>query len=230
MTHLSTLLLASPTSSSDIKLTFHDIFTLQDTAFFPRPMAALIFICPSAVYNRARGAEEASMPVYTGSGPDEPVVWIKQTIGHACGLMALIHALANMPRAEEYTPPDSLMGRILHEAIPLTPEPRADVLYNSAELERAHASAASRGDTVPPADLEQDFHHFITFVKAKDGHLWELNGGMMGPVDRGQLADDEDALSERALDLGINSILRSNDWLVDAFSVVGVVVEDHGQD
>jgi ubiquitin carboxyl-terminal hydrolase L3 len=160
------------------------------------------------------------MPTYDGCGADEPVVWFKQTIGHACGLMALIHALANMPG--RHIQNGSLLDSILQRAIPLPPDPRADVLYNSAELERAHAAAAAMGDTRPPEDLSDDFYHFITFVKGPDGHLWELNGGMKGPVDRGLLAAHEDALSERALDLGVRTFLSHNDWGVDGFSIVGV--------
>jgi len=44
-------------------------------------------------------------------------------------------------------------------------------------------------------------------VKGEDGHLWELNGGMKGPVDRGVLGEDEDALSEKALDLGVRTFI-----------------------
>ncbi|KAI9875042.1 MAG: hypothetical protein M1830_008992 [Pleopsidium flavum] len=36
-------------------------------------------------------------------------------------------------------------------------------------------------------------------------YLWELNGGMQGPVDRGALDSDEDALCEKALQLGVRS-------------------------
>jgi hypothetical protein len=36
----------------------------------------------------ARSRVEHSIPEYLGSGADEPVLWMKQTIGHACGLIA----------------------------------------------------------------------------------------------------------------------------------------------
>jgi len=60
---------------------------------------------------------------------------------------------------------------------------------------------------VAPDAREENYQHFICFVKAEDGHLWELNGGMKGPVDRGGLGEEEDALSERALALGVKSFL-----------------------
>jgi ubiquitin carboxyl-terminal hydrolase L3 len=208
MSHLASSLLG-PLASS--RLTFHDIYTIDDPLYLAailRPVSALIFLCPGSVFDRAREAENAAMDAYTGSGKEEPVIWFKQTIRHACGLMALLHALANSQNHEKYIRPGSLLDDLLTEAIPLELTARAAVLYNSAALEDAHAAAARLGDTLTPNDLDAEFYHFITFVKADDGHLWELNGGMKGPVDRGLLGEDEDALSEKALDLGVRSILR----------------------
>ena len=102
-------------------------------------------------------------------------MWFKQTIGHACGLIALLHSVSNGP-AKEYIKPDSLLGNLLKEALPLKPLPRADVLYNSAELEKAHMSVASKGDSAAPMAEEPNGYHFISFVKGKDGHLYELEG------------------------------------------------------
>lgn len=146
------------------------------------------------------------MPAYTACGPSEPVIWFKQTIGHACGLIALLHGLAN-GGAKAYITPDSTLDRLLRKAVGLKPTARAQLLYDSAELEAAHMAAAVRGDTVAPDAREENYQHFFCFVKAEDGHLWELNGGMKGPVDRGVLGEGEDALSERALALGVKSFL-----------------------
>jgi ubiquitin carboxyl-terminal hydrolase L3 len=190
-------------------LGFHDVYSLSDPdllSFIPRPVYALIFLCPASIYHRARDAEHDAMPTYTACGPSEPVIWFKQTIGHACGLIALLHALAN-GGAKAYITPDSTLDRLLKKAVGLKPTARAQLLYDSAELEAAHMAAAVRGDTVAPDAREENYQHFICFVKAEDGHLWELNGGMKGPVDRGVLGEGEDALSERALALGVKSFL-----------------------
>jgi len=37
--------------------------------------------------------------------------------------------------------------------------------------------------------------------------LWELDGRRKGPLSRGQLAEDEDVLSQKALDLGPRKFL-----------------------
>jgi ubiquitin carboxyl-terminal hydrolase L3 len=62
-------------------------------------------------------------------------------------------------------------------------------------------------------------------VKGDDGNLWELNGGMNGPVNRGKLSPDEDALSERALDLGVRTFMPKSDKVTDVdvrFSIVAL--------
>ena len=91
--------------------------------------------------------------------------------------------------------------------MPLKPTDRAQLLYDSKELETAHGAAAQIGDTRAPRPEEDNWNHYICFVKGTDGHLWELNGGMKGPLDRGALAKSEDMLSERALQLGVRDIM-----------------------
>lgn len=145
----------------------------------PRPVYALIFICPAPVYFRAREAENNAMQDYQGSGPEEPVIWFRQTIRHACGLMALLHSISN-GRAKNLIQTDSDLDKLLKAAVPLKPAARADLLYDSKPIEAAHAAAAQLGDTRPPPREDENGYHFISFVKADDGHLWELNGGMKG--------------------------------------------------
>ena len=188
----------------------HDVYSLDSPdllAIIPRPVYALIFICPAAVYTKARQEENEALPEYNGYGESEPVIWIKQTIRHACGLMGLLHAASN-GGAKQYIQTGSTLDGFLKQAVPLRPTERAQLLYDSQAVEKAHMAAAQLGDTkVPPAEDGNEFH-FITFVKASDGHLWELNGGMKGPVDRGLLAEDEDGLSEHALNLGVHTFLK----------------------
>lgn len=87
--------------SSD--LSWHDVYSLDDPsllAFVPRPAHALLLVFPtSSAYEKSRQDEDNSLVDYTGTGSDEEVLWFKQTIGNACGLMGLIHATCNgMPR------------------------------------------------------------------------------------------------------------------------------------
>lgn len=211
------------------KLTFHDLYSLDLISLIPRPAHALIFIAPAPIYYAVRSKydnyKDTAQITYNSCGPDEPVMWFKQTIGHACGLYSLIHAVGNGD-AKNFIQPDSLIDRLLKEAEPLQRKERADVLYNSHELEVAHMASAVQGDSRTPSSEEPVGYHFITFVKGNDGHLWELEGSW-DPIDRGVLEDGEDVLSEKAVELGIGKYIKEAERLENAeMSIVALATAE----
>lgn len=194
-------------------LSFYDIYSLTDPdllAFIPRPVYALLVIVPlTATWDESRTTEDADKGDYTGKGEDEPVVWFKQTIGNACGSIGLVHSLLNSG-ASEHIKSGSTLDQIRKDALPKGMAERAKVLEDSEAFEMAHKEAAPMGDTEAPATTDE-YHlgqHFVSFVKSKDGHLWELEGGRKGPLDRGALKDDEDVLSPAALEKGLGRLMR----------------------
>lgn len=223
------------------RLSFHDVFSIDDPellAFVPRPALALLLVFPvSDTYEKFRTSEDQSRPQYEGYGEGEPVVWYKQTIGNACGLIGLLHAVSNGEARNEIggfvdvsqrpcfpgyvrtpvtltltlnisTGPQSDLHKLLHDAIPLKPMERAKLLYDSEALESAHQTAAVTGDSsVPQADDDVDLH-YVCFIKSSNGHLWEMDGRRTGPLDRGALPPDADMLSQEALDVGVRSFLK----------------------
>ena len=44
-------------------------------------------------------------------------------------------------------------------------------------------------------------------MKDAKNHLWEMDGRRKGPLDRGDIGED-DVLSEKALDLGVRKFLK----------------------
>ncbi len=84
---------------SSQSLSFHDVFSIDDPdllSFVPRPALALLLVFPvSKTYETYRMEEDAKRPLYEGKGTEEPVIWYRQTIGNACGLMGLLHAVSN---------------------------------------------------------------------------------------------------------------------------------------
>ncbi|KAH8681168.1 hypothetical protein BX600DRAFT_374994 [Xylariales sp. PMI_506] len=183
-------------------LQVHDVYSITEPellAFIPRPALALLLVFPvSAVYESQRLAEDSALPEYTGKGDHEPVVWFKQTIRNACGMMGLLHAVSNGP-ARGFVESDSDLDKLISGAIPLGPVERSKLLEQSSSLASAHHAAASQGDTAAP-DAQDDVDlHYVCFVKTNDGTLWELDGRRKGPLARGKLDDDEDVLSEKAL-------------------------------
>lgn len=191
---------------------FYDVYSLDEPellAHIPRPAYALLVIIPlTKAWHDERIAEDAKEEEYTGYGDKEPVIWFKQTIGNACGSIGLLHAAINGPAAKLILS-GSPLEKIRRDAIPLKMPERAQILYDCQPFEDAHASVANIGDTAPPQDLGAHAgQHFVTFVKADDGHLWELEGSRKGPIDRGALAEDEDVLSPRALELGLKRVIK----------------------
>ena len=104
--------------------------------------------------------------------------------------------------------PNSDLAKLVQDAIPLSPQARADLLYESEALESAHQSAAGGGDTSAPDAEDNVDLHYVCFVKSQDNNLWELDGRRKGPLNRGKLSADEDVLSDQALDLGVRSFLK----------------------
>jgi ubiquitin carboxyl-terminal hydrolase L3 len=193
-------------------LQFHDVYSLTEPSLLsliPRPALALLVIIPlTPAWHANRITEDSPKGEYQGKGNDEPVIWFKQTIGHACGSIGLLHCLINGP-AKGHILPGTTLAKIREEAIPLGMEERAQMLYDSQEFEDAHQSVAQMGDTIAPT--AEDGHklgqHFVAFVKA-GGKLWELEGSRKGPLDRGELGESEDVLSERALGMGLGRIIE----------------------
>jgi ubiquitin carboxyl-terminal hydrolase L3 len=189
------------------ELSFHEPYSLTEpelTALVPRPVYALLFLYPETAL-----AEKHDAPMeYNGSGPDEPVLWFQQTIGHACGLIGLLHCLTN-GEATKHIIPGSDLDKLMQQAIALKPTERADLLYTSDILEKAHKEAAQTGDSRAPTTDEPVDYAFTAFVKGKDSHLWLMEGWKKGPIDRGLLDEDEDVFSPKALEMGPLKVINS---------------------
>lgn len=186
-------------------LSIHDVYSLTDPdllAFIPRPALALLLVFPvSAAYESHRLSEDSLAEPYAGSGKDEPVLWFRQTIRNACGMMGLLHAAANGP-ARGFVREGSELDRLIRAAEPLGPEERSALLERSEGLARAHKDVAVKGDTAAPQATDDVDLHYVCFVRTEDGALWELDGRRKGPIKRGELPGGEDVLGPNALAMG----------------------------
>lgn len=192
-------------------LQFYDVYSLTDSTLLsiPRPVYALLVILPlTPAWDANRAEEDKDKGEYKGKGEDEPVIWFKQTIGHACGSIGLLHCVINGP-AKQCIQPGSTFEKIRQKAMELGMQERAKMLYDDQDFEDAHQSVATMGDTIPP-DARGGEHlgqHFVAFVK-QGGRLWELEGSRKGPLDRGALGDYEDVLSPRGIELGLGRVIQ----------------------
>ncbi|KAI1322110.1 ubiquitin C-terminal hydrolase L3 [Xylariaceae sp. FL0255] len=195
------------------RLTFHDLLTLSSPSpspdevellsMIPRPVLALIIVTPGSdgYCDKIHEEEDAEgVQVHDQCGDSEDAVFYKQTIGNACGMFAVLHSVSNGAKA--FVEPNTFIANLISTCAPLNVDQRVAVLESSTELEEAHASVASRGQTAPPPDptIEADFS-YMAFTKGKNsGKLYLLEGCRKGPVDLGvTLEDDEDLLTEKAL-------------------------------
>jgi ubiquitin carboxyl-terminal hydrolase L3 len=91
---LFTKLIHSLGASPD--LSFQDVYSIDDPellSFVPKPIYALILILPTTpAYAKQVALEDANAGVYN---TNDKIIWLRQTINNACGLYAILHAIAN---------------------------------------------------------------------------------------------------------------------------------------
>jgi len=176
---------------------FGDIYGLDDELLdlVPQPVKAVILLFPlTDDFKTKRDARYAQKLEQLGTGHIDPtIVWIKQTIGNACGTMAMLHALLNSPVQLK---PLSPLSEFMEQCKSKTPLQRAELLRNTPLFKDIHAETAKTGQTAPPEDLNVDLH-FTCFVAAPDAsarmpengehpkRLIELDGSRDGPMDHG---------------------------------------------
>ncbi|KAI7896648.1 uncharacterized protein EV154DRAFT_491725 [Mucor mucedo] len=169
----------------DEKWNYVDVFGFDPEllAMIPQPVQAIIFLFPiTEAYEKFKDEEEAHLRMREQSiSPD--VVFFKQTISNACGMIALLHSVASSD--DEIVGP-GLFSDIIEKAKTMSIDERVELLENSEELASVHANAAAHGQTAPPPDLSVPIDlHFICFVEV-DQHLYELDGRKAFPINHGK--------------------------------------------
>ncbi|KAG0781289.1 hypothetical protein G6F22_009648 [Rhizopus arrhizus] len=154
-------------------------------AMIPQPVQAIIFLFPiTDIYEKFKDEEEAHLiKCEQAISPD--VIFFKQTISNACGMMAILHSIASNDK--ELIGP-GLFNDIIEEAKNMSIDERVDLLENSKELAAVHQTAAFAGQTEAPDKEEEIDLHFICFIEV-DNHLYELDGRKILPINHGKCTD-----------------------------------------
>ncbi|KAK7019961.1 ubiquitin carboxyl-terminal hydrolase [Favolaschia claudopus] len=191
-------------------LEFRDVYSIQTEDLLPgaglalpSPLHAFVLVYTTTPqYEEGIRAERQKARDegrgYAGYGESEPVVWWEQKIRHACGMFALIHAVANLsPVGHNYIEKDSLLDKLIREAVSLKPTERADALKHSDGIAKVYNPASERGTSELLHADDETPGHYVCFVPSpKNGHIYELDGGKNGPVDHDEyLGGDRDMLS-----------------------------------
>lgn len=170
-------------------LSFQDVYSVTDPemlAFLPQPVMALIMLFPiTESYEQYRHDQDGKL-----SNDSNGVTWFKQTIGNGCGLYALLHVLANVPR--DFIVQNLMLNTVLLEQ--LSPDLSVTEVARLVELLEQNiqldANYGIQGQTEAPDAQDKTEYHFLTYVKGNDGHVYELDGRRTGPVDLGAFSGD----------------------------------------
>ncbi|KAJ3366121.1 Ubiquitin carboxyl-terminal hydrolase isozyme L3 [Allomyces arbusculus] len=159
---------------------FCDVFGLDPEllAMVPPAIAVILLFPITEKYEAYRKSEDqrllASPPTVPGSA-----YFLKQTIGNACGTIAVLHSVLN--NADLLPLAGTPLGQILTTTKTMTPQERANALEHNTALAQLGQTAA------PSADADVDLH-FVAFVGV-EGQLLELDGRRPFPIPHGPLGD-----------------------------------------
>ncbi|KAF6752354.1 hypothetical protein DFP72DRAFT_904671 [Ephemerocybe angulata] len=153
---------------------FGDVYGLDDELLdiVPQPTKAVILLFPDVREAKAHQKQEDAKIAKDGQPHLDPTIYYaKQTIGNACGTIALIHALAN---SNVNWDPSSPLHNFIVETKDKTPEERASLLESRPLFANIHAETAQDGQTAPNIDTDL---HFVCFVAAPDADLRSVAKG-----------------------------------------------------
>lgn len=157
---------------------FTDVYGTDEAllAMVPKPVIAVMLLYPltkNATDNQIGSVKEST-----------DLYFIKQTIGNACGTIALVHALANNANQINFQA-DGYMNKFLAETKSMSPAEKASYLESNKEMGVVHEDCAQEGQTQAPPRDQAVIRHFVTFV-CHNNTLYELDGRKEGPVHHGE--------------------------------------------
>jgi len=149
-------------------------------AFVPQPVCAVLLIFPITEAHEKHRQKE--MEEATHSPPDysQAIYFLKQTVGNACGSIAVIHSVANNLekfQLDSHKP----LAQFLETTKLMTPEQRAEHLKHAMDMATANDEIAEEGES---RVIDRDEHvnlHFVCFVNINN-ELYELDGRHPHPI------------------------------------------------
>ncbi|KAJ3539617.1 hypothetical protein NMY22_g4653 [Coprinellus aureogranulatus] len=178
--------------------TFGDVYGLDEDllSIVPQPTKAVILLFPDVPEAKEYQKAEDERIARDGQPHLDPTIYyVKQTIGNACGTIALIHALANSKVTWE---PNSPLHDFIAETKEKTPEERAELLESRPLFANIHAETAQDGQTAP--NINTDLH-FVCFVAAPDADLRKVAKGETSPVEAAGRTDGAGDTGMRLVEL-----------------------------
>lgn len=195
-------------------LQFQDVYSITEPellAFLPQPIYALIMLFPITGGNEKYRIEQDQGLADSSHNDFKEIKWFKQTMGNACGLYALLHILTNLPK--DFIIDNSILNKTFLSQLDanLTTEQIENLIETLESNINLDENFGNQGQTeAPNADSDIDLH-FITFIKGRDNHLYELDGRRKGPVDLGLSIEDKHILNDSKLIEKIQFYMNNTD-------------------
>ena len=164
---------------------FTDVYGLDPELLdmVPSPCCSLILLFPvSQKYEEFRTQEEEKYKKEPQKIPPN-TYYMRQTIGNACGTVAIIHCIANT-MDDQLVLKEGPLRKFIHSCKELTPLQRGEKLETSKEISEAHQAAGEEGQSSVPSPEDRVDLHFVAFVH-RAGELIELDGRKSGPISHG---------------------------------------------
>ena len=169
----------------------NEIYGLDEDllAMVPQPVLAVLLLFPlseSSEKHRLEMIEQMEKAEKEGGKEEKEkqtvlssVYHMKQTVGNACGTIALIHALLNNLSSLSL-PSDSWIQKFYNDTKAASFEERAVSLCNDDKIEEKHQGLATEAVSDVNHSINDNLH-FICFVE-KEGKLIELDGRKPKPI------------------------------------------------
>lgn len=168
------------------KFGFVDVYGTDEDllAMVPTPVFAVTLLFDCSDENIAKAKEEQQERLERdGQNTSDKVFWMEQSVGNACGTIAVIHSVVNNAEALAL-PPESKLGKFRAENADKKPGEIGESLGEDEDLAGESGNAAEEGQTEAPEAGSHIVHHFIAFVEV-EGDLYELDGGKAFPINHG---------------------------------------------
>ena len=142
---------------------FHDVLSTEEWAIdmVPSPVLGVLMLFPIKEGSEVFRAQEKKRIEEQGQYVSPNCYFMKQTVGNACGTVGLLHCLTNCKDRLTFQA-GAYIEKFVSATVNMTPDERAEYLNRDDEIEVAHESAASEGQS-EQVHTEIDTH-FVCFT------------------------------------------------------------------
>ena len=174
---------------------FCDVYGIELLDMVPKPVAGVLLLFPISEASEKRRDDEMKRIEENGQVVSDKLYFMKQTVGNACGTIALVHTVANL---QDKLTLSGFFEEFVKKTKDMTPDERAKAIEEDDTLEVEHQEIAVDQAASSNAHIEDVDLHFIAFVEV-DGHLYELDGRQKHPINHGPTSEAtllEDAVTK----------------------------------